>query len=46
MAHAGRASSHKLDPGEPEERNIYDAMEAGKQVKKLPDDASATRSTR
>ncbi|NKB76436.1 MAG: glutamine synthetase [Gammaproteobacteria bacterium] len=26
----------KLDPGEPEERNIYAAMEAGKQVKKLP----------
>ena len=25
-----------LDPGEPEERNIYDAMEAGKLVKKLP----------
>jgi glutamine synthetase len=25
-----------LDPGPPEERNIYDAMEAGKQVKKLP----------
>ena len=27
---------HKLDPGQPEERNIYQAMEAGKQVKKLP----------
>jgi glutamine synthetase len=27
---------NKLDPGEPEERNIYQAMEAGKQVKKLP----------
>jgi glutamine synthetase len=26
----------KLDPGEPEERNIYDAMEAGKQVKRIP----------
>jgi len=26
----------QLDPGEPEERNIYEAMEAGKQVKKLP----------
>jgi glutamine synthetase len=26
----------KLDPGEPEQRNIYEAMEAGKQVKKLP----------
>ena len=25
-----------LDPGPPEERNIYDAMEAGKQVRKLP----------
>ena len=25
-----------LDPGEPEERNIYEAMESGKQVKKLP----------
>ena len=24
----------KLDPGEPEERNIYDAMEAGKEVKR------------
>jgi glutamine synthetase len=28
--------SRKLDPGEPESRNIYAAMEAGKQVKKLP----------
>jgi glutamine synthetase len=27
---------NKMDPGEPEERNIYQAMEAGKQVKKLP----------
>jgi len=27
---------NNLDPGEPEERNIYEAMEAGKQVKKLP----------
>jgi glutamine synthetase len=26
----------KLDPGEPEQRNIYRAMEEGKQVKKLP----------
>ena len=25
-----------VDPGEPEERNIYEAMDAGKQVKKLP----------
>ena len=28
--------SNDLDPGEPEERNIYEAMEAGKAVKKLP----------
>lgn len=28
--------SRNLDPGEPEERNIYEAMEAGKLVKKLP----------
>jgi glutamine synthetase len=27
---------NKLDPGEPEERNIYAAMAAGKKVKKLP----------
>ena len=26
----------KIDPGEPEERNIYEAMEAGKDVKRLP----------
>jgi glutamine synthetase len=26
----------KLDPGEPEERNIYEAMEAGKQVTRIP----------
>jgi glutamine synthetase len=26
----------ELDPGEPEERNIYEAMEAGKEVKRLP----------
>jgi glutamine synthetase len=25
-----------LDPGEPEERNIYDAMAAGKQVRRIP----------
>ena len=24
----------KLDPGQPEERNIYEAMEAGKEVKR------------
>ncbi len=28
--------TRNLDPGEAEERNIYAAMEAGKQVKKLP----------
>jgi glutamine synthetase len=28
--------SGRLDPGEPESRNIYQAMEAGKQVSKLP----------
>jgi len=28
--------NNNLDPGKPEERNIYEAMEAGKQVKKLP----------
>jgi glutamine synthetase len=28
--------NRKLDPGEPEERNIYEAMEAGKIVKRLP----------
>jgi glutamine synthetase len=27
---------NKLDPGEPEERNIYAALAAGKKVKKLP----------
>ena len=27
---------NKIDPGEPEERNIYEAMEAGKQVRRLP----------
>ena len=27
---------NNLDPGQPEERNIYQAMEAGKQVRKLP----------
>jgi glutamine synthetase len=26
----------KLDPGAPEERNIYQAMEAGKEVKRIP----------
>ncbi|MEM8553695.1 MAG: glutamine synthetase [Pseudomonadota bacterium] len=28
--------SNQIDPGQPEERNIYEAMEAGKEVKKLP----------
>jgi glutamine synthetase len=28
--------SNKMDPGEPEERNIYEAMKAGKKVAKLP----------
>ena len=36
LAAAGDGLDNKLDPGEPEERNIYEAMEAGKQVKKLP----------
>ncbi len=28
--------TNRIDPGPPEERNIYDAMSAGKQVKKIP----------
>jgi glutamine synthetase len=28
----------KLDPGQPEQRNIYEAMEAGKEVRRLPTD--------
>ena len=28
--------TRNLDPGEPEERNIYEAMEAGKEVRRLP----------
>jgi glutamine synthetase len=28
--------SRKMDPGEPESRNIYEAMKSGKNVKKLP----------
>jgi glutamine synthetase len=28
--------TNDIDPGEAEERNIYQAIEAGKQVKKLP----------
>ena len=27
---------NKMDPGEPESRNIYEAMKQGKAVKKLP----------
>ena len=27
---------NKIDPGEPEERNIYEAIKEGKEVKKLP----------
>ncbi len=27
---------NKIDPGEPEERNIYEAMACGKEVKKIP----------
>ncbi len=36
LAAADDGIENNLDPGEPEERNIYEAMEAGKQVKKLP----------
>ncbi|MEM1200831.1 MAG: glutamine synthetase family protein, partial [Pseudomonadota bacterium] len=36
LAAADDGIDNDLDPGEPEERNIYEAMEAGKQVKKLP----------
>lgn len=36
LAAADDGIDNQLDPGEPEERNIYDAIEAGKQVKKLP----------
>ena len=28
--------NNDIDPGEPENRNIYEAMEAGKEVKRLP----------
>ena len=30
--------NRRLDPGQPEHRNIYDAMEAGKAVQRLPSD--------
>ncbi len=36
LAAADDGIDNKLDPGPPEERNIYDAIKAGKQVKKLP----------
>ena len=36
LAAASDGIDNKLDPGEPEERNIYEAIKAGKQVKKLP----------
>ncbi len=36
LAAADDGLENNLDPGEPEERNIYEAMEAGKQVKRLP----------
>ena len=36
LAAADDGIDNQLDPGQPEERNIYEAIEAGKQVKKLP----------
>lgn len=36
LAAADDGIDNKLDPGEPEERNIYEAIKAGKDVKKLP----------
>ena len=36
LAAADDGIDNKLDPGEPEERNIYEAIKAGKEVKKLP----------
>ena len=36
LAAADDGLDNNLDPGEPEERNIYEAIEAGKKVKKLP----------
>ena len=36
LAAFGDGIVNKIDPGEPEERNIYEAMDAGKEVKKLP----------
>jgi len=36
LAAADDGIVNELDPGPPEERNIYEAIKAGKQVKKLP----------
>ena len=36
IAAADDGIKRDIDPGKPEERNIYEAMEAGKQVRKLP----------
>ena len=36
LAAADDGIDNQLDPGEPEERNIYEAIKAGKEVKKLP----------
>ena len=36
LAAADDGIVNNLDPGAPEERNIYEAIDAGKQVKKLP----------
>ena len=36
LAAADDGIDNQLDPGPPEERNIYEAIKAGKQVKKLP----------
>ncbi|MBX3456350.1 glutamine synthetase family protein [Ferrovibrio sp.] len=33
--------TNKIDPGQPEQRNIYEAMEAGKQVRRLPSHLAA-----
>ncbi len=36
LAAASDGIDNELDPGPPEERNIYEAIKAGKQVRKLP----------
>jgi glutamine synthetase len=36
LAAADDGIDNNLDPGQPEERNIYEAIEAGKDVKRLP----------